>query len=475
MTDLDQRLRADLSAVADSVTVPALPDGRTYRANASRRRWNVTVTALSAAAAVVAVIASTVVVIAHQPNGIPSTGTTFASWPARGDLANDTALVGAAIATWEAAPIPARELPHTDARLLYATRTEAGDTVVLTGKDAFGRQRIAWFNTDPTSRTPFRHRLHLVADVLAPTDDRARLIVLYAPRSTPRPTDDAELIALAPPGTNGLQWRDEVRGWRSFATTDGAGALLVVSSNPGPDISVRVGHDGGGVQSLDDVFDIGPIINIAHDLDPQEVPKSTSSNEHCDSNGVCSDSASGQATIHAIPENGGWTDLRDGQPSPNGNTPNGDWPEFASEALLFAATRHPSDGESFNVAFSELSAAGTGVFVIRYSPSATEDRLIVYIDRPEWYGGRAIDVDASQPYPAIATAISYGGHLHLVGVATDGLRLQWSPNGGRTWTNAPLHNHVADTVVPATNVTWRAIDASGAVVTSGTPAPTYQR
>ena len=110
-----------------------------------------------AAAAVVATLVAVVTVVGRGPGGVPSSGATASSWPARGDLASDQALLAAAARTWDAAPLPTRELPHHSVRLLYATHTQAGDTIVLRGKDALGHDRIAWLNTDPTSTTPFRN------------------------------------------------------------------------------------------------------------------------------------------------------------------------------------------------------------------------------------------------------------------------------------------------------------------------------
>jgi hypothetical protein len=476
MTDLDQRLRAELSALVDTVTIPELPDGPSYRLVAGSRWPRVYLATIAAAAAVALLITGIVVVLSGRQTGVPAAGATYSSWPTRGSLANDAALQMRAIATWNAAPVPARELPHRGVRVLYATRSVAGDSVVLTGTDAFGRQRIAWLNTDPTSRTPFRARLHLVADVLAPTGNAARLINLFSPRPTPRPTDDMVLIALAPPGTVNMQWRYEPsRTWEPLVATDGAAVVVARSTGVASEASVRVGTHGNGVQSLDRPWDMGPIIEIAHDLDPQEVRPSKSA--HCSGGGACLIGATSGMLSAGAGDEGGWTDLRQSLPEQPGSAPNGSWGEFASEVMLLAETRHPNDGSSFSTELSTLLPDNTGVILFAYQPSGGTSRLMFYVDRPEWYAGVAADIDAAGPLPAVATTVHIGDQLRLIAVATDGLRIQWSAPG-RTWTTVSTRDHIAMTAIPAAfaeNVKWRAVDDGGKVVASGAPSPMVSR
>lgn len=484
MIDLEDQLKPTLTAVADSTPVPAFPSGAQYRAVA-RRRPVFMAPVLAAAAASVLILAG-LVVAAHTgssrtPSQVPGAPPAFASWPARGALANDASLATDAMATWEAAPVPARELPHRDVRVLYATRTAAGDSVVLAGQDGFGRTRIAWLNTDPTSRTPFRHRLHLVADVFAPTGSASRLLVLYAPRPTTQPDTDHALIALAAPGTARLQWNaDWFHGWRDLAVTDGAAIELTTSSNPGPNVSVRLGSHGDGAPALDDVFDMPPVIEIAHDLDRQEFDDS-SSNQTCH-DGQCTVTINGGSSsgILSPAPDGTWSDLRQVPMQGNGNAPNGDWPEFAPEIRLLTATLHPAGngGGMYQAAYSTLLPDGTGIYAFGFTPPTGPSRFLMYVDRPEWHAGRAADVDATDPIPALAVLVPVGGAQRLVALVSDGLRIQWAVDG-HTWHDTVERNHVATAAIPtadAGRVRWKALNVSGeVVVASSLPIPTVSR
>src|SRR4051794_1213317 len=145
MTEVEERLRRELLLVADEVPVPVLPAGTDYRATSRvPAHARTAFVAAVAAAAVIATLVAVVTVVSRGPGGVPSSGPTSSSWPARGDLASNQTLLADAVRTWDAAPLPPLELPHHNVRLLYATHTEAGDTVVLRGTDALGHQRIAW-------------------------------------------------------------------------------------------------------------------------------------------------------------------------------------------------------------------------------------------------------------------------------------------------------------------------------------------
>src|SRR4051794_39310486 len=309
MTEIEERLRRELHVVADDIVVPLMPTGADYRRTGRvPGRARPAFVASVAAAAVVAVLVGVIAVISGGPGGVPTSGATASSWPARGDLASDQALFAHAARTWDAAPLPSLELPHRDVRLLFATHTEAGDTVVLRGTDALGHKRIAWLNSDPTSKTPFRNRLHLLGDILAPKGSQSHLLALWGPRPTTRPTDDSLLVALAPPGTRTLQWHDVDQPWQTLDVVDGAAATVVATSNPLLNLRIRSGSSGSGARPLVDLGFFG----VPHDLDPEEQPPSSG---NC-SGQLCGGSASGSgsATLSPFDKSGGWSDLGQARP-----------------------------------------------------------------------------------------------------------------------------------------------------------------
>jgi hypothetical protein len=466
VTDLDERLRTQLLQAADAIPVPPLPSGADYRAVHNRRRRPAAALVVTAAAAVIAVLAVVVVTLAHEPTGIPTSGASYTSWPARGNLAGDRTLALAAMRSWDAAPLPLHELPHRDVAVLFAAHTVAGDTVVLRGRDARGRDRIAWFCTDAASTTPFRHRLHLLSDALAPTGNHARLLTFVAPRPTPRPTDDTLLIALAAPGTRTLEWHNDQTRWQPMTAVDGAAAEVVGDQNGFLNTWTRIGTSGSGTRTTVWLAG-GGFRMIEHDLDPEDERPSTSSsaNESC-AGSVCSSSVSGHI-YSAGSRIGDWTDLRSDRPTPLA-TPYAEWDEFAAEARQMAQSRHrPDGGESGGPRFSRLLPDGTGVYLQDYTPGGGTERLVLYVDRPEWYGGRlGADLDATAPQRAVATLALVKGKTHLVAIVTDGLRLQWSADGHH-WTGATVHDHVVDEPVPMAGGQWRAIAGDGTVVGSG--------
>lgn len=460
MTEVEERLRRELLLVADEVPVPVLPTGADYRATSRRPAHARTAFVASmAAAAVIATLVAVVTVVGRGPGGVPTSGATSLSWPARGDLASDQALLAHAARTWDAAPLPTRELPHHNVRLLYATHTEAGDTVVLRGTDALGHQRIAWLNTDPTSKTPFRNRLHLLGDVLAPKGSQSHLLALWGPRPTTRPTDDSLLVALAPPGTRTLQWHDLDQPWQTVEVVDGAAATVVATHNPLVNVRIRAGRSGGGVSPLVLLQEFGGPTAVEHDLDPEEQPPSSA---NC-SGQLCSDSAS--ATLRPFDKSGGWSDL--GQARPVSGS---EWDEFGAEATLMAESRHLDESHSWQSTFSALLPDDTGLYLLRFTSGDSQPRLLLYVDRPEWYGGRAgADVNATDGSHAIATLVPVDNRTHLVAVAADDIRIEWSVDD-TTWQKAPVERHVTDVAIPTGTPTpawWRAIDASGAIVAGG--------
>src|SRR3954453_472391 len=333
MTEVEELLRRELHLVADDVVVPELPTGADYRANGRLAgRPRAALIAAVAAAAVIATLGAVLIVVGRGPGGVPTSGATASSWPARGDLAADQSLFTAASRTWDDPPLPTRELPHRDVRLLFATHTEAGDTVVLRGKDGLGHTRIAWLNTDPTSRTPFRNRLHLLGDVLATKGSQSHLLALWGPRPTTRSTDDSLLVVLAPPATRTVQWHDEGQPWRTVDVTDGAAAVVLATPVQLMNVRVRVGHSGGGVAALVELQQFGGPAEVEHELDAEEQPPSSA---NCTRN-TCTGAASGTAS--GIQKERGWSDL----PQPRFVSTN-DWNEFGAEATLMAESRHIAD------------------------------------------------------------------------------------------------------------------------------------
>src|SRR4051812_39937879 len=110
MTEVEERLRRELHLVADEVPVPLLPTGADYRGARQMRRPRTALFAAVAAAAVIATVGAVLVVVGRGPGGVPTSGDTVSSWPGRGDLASDQALFAAATRSWDAAPLPTREL-----------------------------------------------------------------------------------------------------------------------------------------------------------------------------------------------------------------------------------------------------------------------------------------------------------------------------------------------------------------------------
>ena len=461
MTEVEQQLRRELHLAADEVVVPVLPIGADYRASSrTYARARTALFAAVAAAAVIATLGAVLVVVGRGPGGVPTSGATASSWPARGDLASDQALLTTAARTWDAAPLPTRELPHRNVQLLYATHTEAGNTIVLRGKDALGHDRIAWLNTDPTSTTPFRNRLHLLGDVLAPKGNQSHLLALWGPRPTPRPTDDSLLVVLAPPGTRTLQWHDLSTRWQELDVVDGTAAAVIATRGGFMNVFVRSGASGHGVEPIVELMGFGATGIIQHDLAPEEEPPSTS---QCDGN-LCS--SGGSATIRADGgKSGGWTDLNQSRP-----VSKEDWDEFATEADLMAESRHLAEGHSWGSTFSALLDDGTGLYLLQFTSDSGPPRLLLYVDRPEWYGGRVgADVDASSNTRALAMLVPVGNTTHLVAVATDGIRIEWSVDD-TAWHEAAVDQHVADVALPSgapAAAWWRAIDSSGTVVAGG--------
>jgi hypothetical protein len=461
VTDLEQQLRRTLATVVRDEPAPTFPSGPDYRA-AARRRWPVV--PVAAAAAVVLVVALGAVVLAGRgSSGIPPAGGGVAAWPARGSLAGDTALTSGAMRAWEAALLPPRELPHRDVRVLYAERTLAGDVVVLTGVDGLGHRRVAEFDTDPTSTTVFRHRLHLVADLLAPADARAGLIAIDAPRHTARKSHDDLLVMLAAPGTKRLQWQNLGRPWQTVPVVNGAGSVVHIDFGT---TIVRAGHDGGGVETLGRFFPGGgpDDVAIAHDLDSGENDTpSTPVVERCDSNG-CSVSAGGTVGVHVSPS-GTWQNLLD-----SGTISAHEWWEFGPEVRLYTETFIPNDANTSGPTWSDVLPDGTGIFLEFYAPARHATHLIGYVDRPEWAGGGVVDVvpqDGQSSALALLVPTPTGPALDVV--VADGLTPQWRVGNG-PWQSMKVHDNVSSAPVPsAVGIHWRVVDAHGTVVASGQP------
>jgi hypothetical protein len=460
----DQVRRALATAVRDQ-PMPALPTGPDYR-RAARRRVPV-FPAVAAAAAAVVLLAGVVVAIAVRgPSGIPQPQGGPGAWPARGSLAGDVTLTTAAMRAWEAALIPGRELPHHDVTVMYAERTSAGDVVVLTGVDALGHRRIAEFGTDVTSTTVFRHRLHLVADLLAPAGDAAGLVAIDAPRHTPRKTDDDLLVVIAAPGTTHLQWRDESTRWAALPATNGAGALVHVQHMM--TTFVRAGTDGDGVQTMGRFYPVGPPagLPIVHDLDPDERPPASSAGpiESCDGN-QCSASVGGTVTGHLVGPKGSWHNLLDGGP-----TTAHEWWEFGGEVVLYTDTFLPNEGNMSGPGWSAVLPDETGIYLEHFKPGNDSTHLLAYVDRPEWAGGAVVDVvPRAGALPALALEVPTPRGRTLDVVVTDGLTPQWSLGSG-PWHPMTVHDNAGTAVVPAgANLRWRVVDVSGAVVASGVP------
>jgi len=465
MTDLEQRLRGDLLAAVRDEPAPAFPSGPQYRAAARRRRPAATVLAAAAAAVVLLVVGGAVALTRQGSSGIPPAGGGPAAWPARGSLAGDAELTNAARQAWEAALLPPRELPHRDVRVLYAERTIAGDVVVLTGTDAFGRQRIAEFGTDATSTTVFRHRLRLVADLLAPTGKNSGLVAIDAPRHTARKSHDALLVVLAAPGTKHLEWQNEGRPWQTVPVVNGAG--FVVHIDFGTAI-VRAGHDGDGIQTMGDFFPSGMpgFEPIAHELDPAEVHDSAAMGaiEKCDSSG-CSVSVGGGIVATPSGPKGTWQNLLD-----SGANDRHPWWEFDAEVQLYTDTFLPHDANTSGPTWSDVLPDGTGMFLEYYTPSGLPTHLVAYVDRPEWAGGSVVDVvPPDGELPALAVVVPAPAGQTLDVVVADGLKPQWRAGNG-AWQSMTVHDNIGSARVgtPA-GITWRALDANGAVVAGGQP------
>lgn len=466
MPDIDERLRADLRAAADTVVVPSLPSGDAYRQRARRQRHRV-MQLVAAAAATALVLTGIATVAMHRPTGLPPANGGPAAWPTRGALAGDASLAAAAVQTWDAAPLPKAELPHHDVHVLFAGKSVAGKTVVLSGTDALGHARVAWLNTDATSKTAFRHRLHLVADKLLEDPEGTSLVGFYGFRPTPRPSNDKLLIAIGPPGTASLQWSAQGEEWRRVPTTNGAGLLVHPSDNDLLDVSLRAGDSGSGTRTLNEAIALH-FGQIDHDPDPSELPPSTAS---CH-NGVCSASAGGMVAAVPSRESG---DLRfsGGIRMRDSKTRVGGWGEFAAEALLMAQRRPPATGYSYGETWSGLLPDDTGLYLLRYQSGDNPMHLLLYVDRPEWLGGRlGADVTATEPVPALGALIPGRSGMELAVVLTDGLHAQWRAGRG-SWHDMTAHHRAAVAEVsswPPATIRYRVVDDSGTVRAEGKPS-----
>jgi hypothetical protein len=464
LKQFEDRVRQALVTAVRDEPVPSLPSGPAYRARAGHRMsWGLSAAAVAAA---VVLLVGVLVVAGRGASGVPQPQGGPAAWPARGSLAGDAALTGAAIRTWEAALLPPRELPHRDVTVLYAERTIAGDVVVLTGVDALGHRRIAEFDTDATSTTVFRHRLHLVADLLAPTGHAAGLVAIAAPRHTPRKTDDDLLVAIAAPGTRVLEWRDDVTHWAKLPVVDGAASLVHVGSVN--DTFVRAGTDGDGIVTMGRFFPMGPPAGqaIVHDFDPGEQPPAGPGDVHESCNGNECSATAGPFPMSVSAGKNAWTNLLD-----SGVTTGHDWWEYGGEVGLYTDTFLPNDSNSSGPTWSGILADKTGIFLEFYRLGSGPTHLIAYVDRPEWSGGSVIDVvPRSGALPALAVDVATPRGRALDVVVVDGVTPQWSTGSG-PWHSLAVHDHVGSAVVPAAagGLHWRAVDASGAVVAAGVP------
>ena len=474
MTDVDDRLREELHALADRITVPdGLPIGPRYRATVHARRAPRLV--MAAAAIVVATVAALLVTIGRGATGVPPAEGGPAAWPTRGPLAGDSALIDAAVRTWEAAPLPASEQPPRQVRALYAGESVAGKTVILTGLDARGFRRIVWLNTDPTSTTAFRHRLRLVADVLAPTGDDAGLIGLYRWRPTPRPTQDHVVVALAAPGTSNLQWRDQTGGWRAIPTQNGAGLLVYPRATDLLDVKVRAGGDGGGVRVLGDGFpSMGMVPEIDHDDDPG-TPIEDTAGTSCNGDS-CVVKLGGSVDIDVDgTDRTGWADLREGYPSLDDRAQaRGGWPEFAPEADLMATSLKPRAGAwSTEPAWSRLLPDNTGLYLYNWQPDDEPVQLVLYVDRPEWYGGKlGAHVEATGPVAGVAGVVPVSSGRELIVVVADGFQVSWKAGDGG-WHPMRVRHHAGIAFVNGydlSTIRYRITNSTGAVVQQGRPA-----
>ncbi|HET7530649.1 MAG TPA: hypothetical protein VFJ98_06780 [Mycobacteriales bacterium] len=474
MTDVDDRLRAELHQLANGITMPSsLPTGPEYRAAARARRTPTL--AIAAAVAVVATVGALLVTIGRGATGVPPAEGGPAAWPTRGPLAGNARLIEAAVRTWAAAPLPASEQPPRDVHALYAGKSVAGKTVVLTGIDARGFRRIVWLNTDPTSTTPFRHRLHLVSDVLAPTGDDAGLVGLQAWRPTPRSTRDHVVIAIAPPSAEALQWTDQFRSWAPLPSRDGAGLEVVPTDNGLQDVSVRVGTQGHGTSVLGNIPRqiVEPTV-IDHEPDPEPVDNSGQVVCH---NGVCSASVGGATTT--LGETGGtdsgWNDLRSSYMRQEAGTgeARGGWPEFAEEARLMATSLLQNVSSwSGRAAWSRLLTDNTGLYLYNWLPTGSPTQLVLYVDRPEWYGGRlGAYAEASGRVAGLAAVTPSRTGRQLIVVVADHLRVSWRSGSGE-WRPMTVRHNVAVADVTGTDpstIRYRVTETTGTVVQQGKP------
>ena len=470
MTDLDVRLREELHQVADTVVVPDLPTGATYR---SIRRRPLVLPAIAAAAAVVLALVGVGIALNNRSTGIPAADGGPSAWPARGPLAGDTHLFDAAVRTWDAEPVPEEELPHRDVHLLYAGHTVAGHIVVLTGKDALGQRRVVWMNENAASTTPFRHRLHIVKDLLAPTGRNAGIVAFYGWRPTQRPTNDHVLVAIAAPDTTNLQWRHDGSGWQALPSNDGAVAVVRASKVDAMNVSVRAGNSGSGVPTLGfPLMSQGYFTAIDHDLGPGE--DRGPSHETCTANACSSSAGAGIGSVGGPPDQ--WTDLRQPFAHFDGNgTGHGQWTEFAAEADLMARTSFPGDAWSSAAPWSTLLPDGTGLLLENYTPSGEGQHLLLYVDRPEWFGGRlGSDVTPTSAVAALGVVVPERSGQQLVVVLADGLHAQWRISG-HNWQNMPARHNAATADVAGVDVgsiDYRVLDESGNVVAHGKPTAT---
>lgn len=456
MSDLEQRLRADLHAAADGLTELEPLDGPSLRAaSLGRRGVGRLVIALAVAAALIGAVA--LVSTRYFLSGIPTSGPALSSWEPRGDADLVATLGARAQAVWEASLLPPAELPHRSVRPIFAAHTEAGDVVVLEGTDALGHHRVAVFGTDVLSRTPYRDRLHLLSDKPAPGD--SRLIAWDLPRPTPRPSDDRLLVVLAPPDTERVTWREQEEGaWHQLVTPDGTGVVL--HATRGLDSFVRVGSHGRGLR-------IPMALRLPdHVLDDEEY-SDRGGDENCNSQGECSIGTGGIVT--ATPSDGGTADLRDGG-AVDEATHKLRWEEMRPEVEL-GTQRQPRAGSWFGSTVSSgLLPDGTGLLLQSYSINGGAKRFALYVDHPRLpVGAFWWDQPIDGPTPAVSALIGRpAGGRWVAAVAAPLVRLQVRVGDG-SWQTAAARGDLRYLAVPATgSVAVRLVDNAGSVLREGT-------
>ncbi len=276
---VEQDVREMLAAKAAEAVPAADPYERVRRRIARHRQRR---GALVGAVAVVALAGGTLVAVrGPAPAPYAARHAAFVSWPARGELREDAALVERAVRAWEAA-VPGRQ--RDAVRLLWAGPVSGRPVVVFQATERGGGARLALAAVPPPDRSvrigvappggtapPVEEETvehtepALLVDAPAPPPDEPVLALVEAAPSRFPNTFQAVLTALLEPGATFRTARGDDSGdWfpvdgghlpgglsrMAGSVTDPASVRVTVTTAAGETVQRRA-HGTGRVESVD--------------------------------------------------------------------------------------------------------------------------------------------------------------------------------------------------------------------------------